>query len=80
LLKQQLLDESNRILLHEKEQRLDAELQQKKLEFERDQLQKRYAEVQAQLASMDNFKERYALKMEESIAQSEMFYAGAKSN
>ncbi|KAL2914798.1 hypothetical protein HK105_205729 [Polyrhizophydium stewartii] len=68
-LRQRLLDENNRAVLKEVQMRNEAELQAKQLSLERDLLQRRFEEVQAQVADLQSFKERYTQKMEESAAQ-----------
>ena len=71
-LKQRIINESNQALLAERKARADIELQAKELEFERDQLSRKYASLQSQSDEINEFKERYILKMEEAIARSKM--------
>ncbi|KAJ3000546.1 oxidative DNA demethylase [Globomyces sp. JEL0801] len=69
LLRQQLLDENNRVVLKESKLKNEAELNSKQYEMERDQLRRRIQEAQEQLKEVGDFKERYSQKMEEAIAQ-----------
>ncbi|KAH6570302.1 hypothetical protein BASA60_007791 [Batrachochytrium salamandrivorans] len=69
LLRQRLLDESNRTMMKEAQLRNEAELHTKEIQLERDMLQRRVEEVQLQLTELQSFKERYTQKLESSIAQ-----------
>ncbi|KAI8911442.1 hypothetical protein BC831DRAFT_517467, partial [Entophlyctis helioformis] len=57
-LRQKLLDENNRIVLKEVHLRNEAELQAKEVRLERDMLQRRFEQVQQQVAELQAFKER----------------------
>ena len=72
-LKQQVLNETNKALMIEKKAKSDSEMHTRELEFERDQLSKKYASLQTQLDDINEFKERYTLKMEEAIAKYLLF-------
>lgn len=69
LLKQQLLDEHNNIVIKERQMRNEIELDAKQISMERDQLKNRVHEVQQQLDKLSEFKERYTQRMEESMSQ-----------
>jgi hypothetical protein len=69
LLKQQLLDEHNNVVIKERQLRNEVELDAKQISMERDQLRYRVAEVQNQLDKLSEFKERYTQRMEESMSQ-----------
>ena len=69
LLKQQMLDEHNNIVIKEKQLRNESDLSARQIAMERDQLRKRVQEVQDQLEKMTEFKEKYTQKMEESMSQ-----------
>jgi myosin heavy subunit len=68
-LKQEMLDESHNSLFKEKQLRHETELLARQMEMERNQLQNRMQDVQKQVDSLSQFKEKYAQKMEESMAQ-----------
>jgi DNA repair exonuclease SbcCD ATPase subunit len=67
-LKQSLLDENNKLMFKEKELRNESDLIAKQFELERDLLKNQVQQYQNQVHSLNEFKERYAQKMEESIA------------
>lgn len=69
LLKQQMLDEHNNVVIKERQLRNEVELSARHVSLERDQLQRRVTEVQDQLEKLGDFKERYTQRMEESMAQ-----------
>eukprot|EP00842_Homolaphlyctis_polyrhiza_P006554 jgi/Hompol1/68/HPOL_003905-RA len=68
-LRQKLLDENNKIVMKEVHLRNDAELLAKQVQMERDLLQRRFEDVQRQLAELQSFKEKYTHQMEESMAE-----------
>jgi hypothetical protein len=68
-LKQEMLDENHNSIFKEKQLRHETELLARQLEMERNQLQKRMEDVQKQVDSLSQFKEKYTQKMEESMAQ-----------
>ncbi|KAI9091440.1 hypothetical protein DFS34DRAFT_324976 [Phlyctochytrium arcticum] len=68
-LRQNILEENNKALIKEVLSRTDAELSAKEIKMERDSLQRKYEEVVTQLSQFQNLKERYAEKLQESMAQ-----------
>lgn len=68
-LQKQILDDSNKAVMNEAKLRNDAELQVKQISLERDQLNRRVEEVQEQLKSLSEFKDKYIKQMEEEMAE-----------
>jgi DNA-binding protein H-NS len=68
-LKQKLLEESSLKILKETEMRNESELMAKRVSLERDLLENQVSQLQKQLQSLDEFKEKYAQKMEESMSK-----------
>ncbi|KAJ3216895.1 oxidative DNA demethylase [Dinochytrium kinnereticum] len=67
--RQRILDENNRSIMTERNQRSEAELSAKSLTLERDSLQRRLDEAKSEISELHGFKDRYTAKMQESIAQ-----------
>ncbi|TPX45249.1 hypothetical protein SeMB42_g02048 [Synchytrium endobioticum] len=68
-LRQRLLSESNRVVLAEAAHRNEAELSARELRNEKEALQRRHEEALAQISELQKFKDRYAEKMQDAIAQ-----------
>jgi hypothetical protein len=68
-MRQKLLDESNRMSLKEATLRNNVELESKEIVMERDILSRKYKEAEDRIRQLTEFKEKYALQMQESMAQ-----------
>ncbi|TPX36733.1 hypothetical protein SmJEL517_g01163 [Synchytrium microbalum] len=68
-LRQRLLAESNRVVLAEAAHRNEAQLLARELQTEKDALQRRHEEALTQIVELQKFKDRYAEKMQDAIAQ-----------
>ncbi|KAJ3062517.1 oxidative DNA demethylase [Podochytrium sp. JEL0797] len=68
-LRQQLLEESHRAVMVESAVRAEAEIRCKKFEMENGVLVKRLEDSQALIGELEGFKERYATKTQEALAE-----------
>jgi hypothetical protein len=68
-MRQKLLDESNRMKLKEATLRNNIELESKEIVMERDLLSRKYKEAEERIRQLTEFKEKYALQTQESMAQ-----------
>ena len=68
-MRQRLLDEGNRIAFKEATLRNNIELESKEIVMERDLLSRKYKEAEERIRQLTEFKEKYALQMQENMAQ-----------
>ena len=68
-MRQKILDEGNRIAMKEATLRNSIELESKEIIMERDLLSRKYKEAEQRIQQLTEFKEKYALQMQEAMAQ-----------
>ncbi|KAJ3032160.1 oxidative DNA demethylase [Rhizophlyctis rosea] len=68
-LRQQLLEQSNRLIISEQTLKNEAELAAKEITLEKESLQRRYEDALRQISELNMFKERYTEKMNSAMAQ-----------
>ncbi|KAI9206594.1 uncharacterized protein BJ171DRAFT_15187 [Polychytrium aggregatum] len=68
-LRQRLLEESNRVIFTEQKIRNEAEMEARAMKLDYESLNRRYEQAMEHVKDLQEFKERYTLKMQETMAQ-----------